>query len=210
MGHLGLLSSPGILDNFVIWSAREVSGMYCPQCGQQQVSDVTRFCSRCGFLLDGVAVVLSTGGTVPARPLPVGHKQLSPRSKGVRQGALLMLSTILLVPLVGIIGVVVLNLNPAIVGVTAVTCFLGGLLRIFYALLLEEAVVPANLEAEVTYPRPGDPQFPRPTSHTALPPASAKATASWRPRTNTAEIYQPPSITENTTRLLDKEDPKNH
>ena len=29
--------------------------MFCPQCGQQQVSDVTRYCSRCGFPLDGVA-----------------------------------------------------------------------------------------------------------------------------------------------------------
>ncbi len=182
--------------------------MYCPQCGQQQVSDVTRFCSRCGFLLDGVAMVLSTGGTVPAGPLPPGYKQLSPRSKGVRQGALLMLSTILLVPLVGIMGVVVLNLNPAIVGVTAVTCFLGGLLRIFYALLMEEAVVPSNLEAVVTYPPPGTAQFARSMPNAALPPASDKATASWRPPTNTAEIYQPPSVTENTTRLLDKDEPK--
>lgn len=181
--------------------------MYCPQCGQQQVSDVTRFCSRCGFLLDGTAVVLATGGTVPVRQVPPGYKQLSPRSKGVRQGALLMLSTVLLVPLVAIIGVAVMGIHPAIVGVTAVTCFLGGLLRIFYALLMEEAVPPQNLEAAVTYPPPGMPQFARPTPNSALPPASANVTANWRP-TNTAEIYQPPSVTENTTRLLDKDDPK--
>ena len=183
--------------------------MYCPQCGQQQVSDVTRFCSRCGFLLDGVATVLATGGTLPVRPIAPGYRQLSPRSKGVRQGALLMLSTILLVPLVGIMGVVVLNLNPAIVGITAVTCFLGGLLRIFYALLMEEAVAPMNLEAVVTYPPAGTPQFARPTSNTALPPGSVNAAPSWRPRPNTAEIYQPPSVTENTTRLLDKDEKKN-
>ena len=181
--------------------------MYCPQCGQQQVSDVTRYCSRCGFLLDGVAVVLATGGTVPVQHRPPISKQLSPRSKGVRQGALLMLSTILLVPLSGIIGVVILNLNPGIVGITAVTCFLGGLLRIFYALLMEDAVAPSNLEAVVTYPPAGASQLGRSTPKTALPPASVN-TASWRPPTNTAEIYQPPSVTENTTRLLDKDEPK--
>lgn len=183
--------------------------MYCPQCGQQQVSDVTRYCSRCGFLLDGTAVVLATGGAVPVRPIAPGSQKLSPRSKGIRQGALLMLSTILLVPLSGIIGVVVLNLNPAIVGVIAVTCFLGGLLRIFYALLMEESVAPQSLDEVVTYPASGTPQFGRTTPNTALPPASVNPTSSWRPSTNTSEIYQPPSVTENTTRLLDKDEPKN-
>jgi hypothetical protein len=183
--------------------------MYCPQCGQLQVSDVTRYCSRCGFLLDGTAVVLATGGAVPVRAVAPGYQKLSPRSKGIRQGALLMLSTVLLVPLVGIIGVAIMGIHPAIVGVTAVTCFLGGLLRIFYALLMEESVAPMNLNAVVTYPAAGQAQFGRPTPNTALPPASANATSSWRPSTNTAEIYQPPSVTENTTRLLDKDDPKN-
>ncbi|HAF15758.1 MAG TPA: zinc ribbon domain-containing protein, partial [Blastocatellia bacterium] len=36
--------------------------MYCPKCGQQQASDAVRFCSRCGFLLEGTAAVLATGG----------------------------------------------------------------------------------------------------------------------------------------------------
>jgi len=181
--------------------------MYCPQCGQQQVSDITRFCSRCGFPLDGVATLLATGGAVPTRYVQPSYKELSPRSKGVRQGALLMLSTLLLVPLVAIIGVGVLNLSGAIVGITAVTCFLGGLLRILYALLMEEAVPPANPESIAGYPQPGMPHFARPVQNSALPPASVN-TAAWRPRPNTAEIYQPPSVTENTTRLLDKDEPK--
>jgi hypothetical protein len=25
--------------------------MHCPRCGQQQISDQTKFCSRCGFQL---------------------------------------------------------------------------------------------------------------------------------------------------------------
>lgn len=182
--------------------------MYCPQCGQQQVSEITRFCSRCGFPLDGVATVLATGGAVPTRYVQPSYMELSPRSKGVRQGALMMLSTLLLVPLVAIIGVGVLDLSGYIVGITAVMCALGGLLRILYALLMEEAVAPSNSESMAGYPQSGPPQFARTVQNPSLPPASVN-TAAWRPRPNTAEIYQPPSVTENTTRLLDKDEPNN-
>src|SRR6266850_4876479 len=89
--------------------------MYCPQCGQQQVSDATRYCSRCGFLLDGVVAVLASGGAVPTRYLQPVSRKLSPRSKGVRQGAMLMLSTILIVPLIAIISVFILGSPEVIV-----------------------------------------------------------------------------------------------
>ena len=181
--------------------------MYCPQCGQQQVSDVIRYCSRCGFLLDGVNALLARGGAVPTQYIQPGYKYLSPRSKGIRQGALLMLSTLLIVPLVAIIGVAVLNLPAVIVGITAVTCLLGGLLRIFYALLMEEPIAPANSESMGGYEQPAMSQFARPAQNPALPPASVSNTAAWR-RPNTAEIYQPPSVTENTTRLLNKDENK--
>jgi hypothetical protein len=152
--------------------------------------------------------VLATGGAVPTRYVQPSYKELSPRSKGIRQGALMMLSTLLLVPLVAIIGVGILDLSGAIVAITAVMCFLGGLLRILYALLMEEPVPPASSESMAGYPQPGAPQFARPGQNQALPPASVN-TAAWRPRPNTAEIYQPPSVTENTTRLLDKDESKN-
>jgi len=183
--------------------------MYCPQCGQQQVSDVTRYCSRCGFPLDGVTAVLVNRGALPTQYTQPGYKKLSPRSKGVRQGALLMLSTILLVPLMAIIGVAILNLPAVIVGITAVSCFLGGLLRIFYALLMEDSVAPMNSEPMSGYAQPGMPQFGQSAQNPGLPPGSMNAPPGWRPRPNTAEIYQPPSVTENTTRLLDKDESTN-
>jgi hypothetical protein len=183
--------------------------MFCPKCGQQQVSDVIRYCSRCGFLLDGVAVVLSRGGALPTHFVQPTYKALSPRSKGVRQGALIMLSTLLIVPLMAIIGVAILDLPGVIVGITAVTCFLGGLLRIFYALLMEEPVAPVSSESMGGYAQPPSPQFRAPMQNPALPPSSVTPTAPWRPPSNTAEIYQPPSVTENTTRLLNKEEKEN-
>lgn len=184
--------------------------MYCPQCGQQQVSDVTRFCAKCGFLLEGVTAVLASGGAVPTRYVQAGPKNLSPRSKGVRQGAVMMLSTILIVPIVSIISVFILGHPEIIIPLAAISLFVGGLVRILYALILEDAVPQMNFEEMAGYARPPVPQFGQPARHAALPPHAANPSANWRPRPNTAEIYQPPSITENTTRLLDKDDPKNH
>lgn len=185
--------------------------MYCPQCGQQQVSDVTRYCSRCGFLLDGVTAVLASGGAVPTRYIQPAKPKLSPRSKGVRQGAMLMLSTILLVPIVAIISVFILGNPEVIIPLVAISLFVGGLLRILYALLMEDAVPQSDLEPMTGYAPPAATQFNRSVHNATLPPAAANPTPSWRPRPNTAEIYQPPpSITENTTRLLDKDDPKSH
>lgn len=181
--------------------------MYCPQCGQQQVSEATRFCSRCGFLLEGVAVVLAAGGQVPMRYVQPGSTKLSPRSKGIRQGAMLMLSTLLVVPLVSIISVFIIGYPEIIVPIFAISLFVGGLLRMLYALLMEEAVPQLDNNQMAGYSATPTPQFES-LPRSVLPPASANSATGWRPRPNTAEIYQPPSITENTTRLLDKEDPE--
>jgi hypothetical protein len=181
--------------------------MYCPQCGQQQLSDNVRFCSRCGFLLEGVSTVLASGGMVPARYVQAGNKAMSPRSKGVRQGAMLMLSTALIVPILAILTVNLFGNPEVIVPLAAIVCFVGGLLRILYALIMEDANPPIDVGQATGYAQ-GYGSHLETSVRPSLPPASPSPVG-WRPRPNTAEIYQPPSITENTTRLLDKDDPDN-
>jgi hypothetical protein len=176
--------------------------MYCPQCGQQQVADTIRFCSRCGFPLDGVSAVVASGGQLP-RFTPAANLPLSPRSKGVRQGAMLMLSTLLVVPLVAIITSNFFLIPELLIPLAALLCFVGGLLRILYALLMEDATPQLEGNAQTYSAMP--PQLNHPVPHATLPPASVSASG-WRSRPNTSELYQPPSVTENTTRLLDKED----
>ena len=181
--------------------------MFCPQCGQQQVSDAVRFCSRCGFLLEGVSVVLTSGGQLPMRYVQSASRELSPRSKGVRQGALLMLSTILLVPIIAIL-TVNLNIIPhIIIPLTAVFCFVGGLLRMLYALMMEDANPPMDSSELAGYAPPAPQQLesrrPIVSAQASFTPAQA-----WKPRPNTAEIFTPPSVTENTTRLLNKDEPE--
>lgn len=181
--------------------------MYCPQCGQLQLSDNVRFCSRCGFLLEGVTSVLASGGRVPGGYIqPPRTKALSPRNKGVRQGAMLMLSTALIVPVLAILTVNFFGNPEVIVPLAALVCFVGGLLRILYALIMEDANPSLDVSQASGYVQGYTPQLDT-SVRPSLPPASASPVG-WR-RPNTAEIYQPPSITENTTRLLDKEDPNN-
>ena len=179
--------------------------MYCPQCGQQQIGDEgVRFCSRCGFQLKGVTALLHTGGTLPQ---PGDWKRLlrTTKREGIKQGVMLMLLGIVLVPVLAILNSY--GFVPELfVALTAVVCFLGGPVRMAYALLFEEGPlfrkknkaapnVPAFVPAAVTNAR----------RDASLPPGYTPAPVSlFDPqRGNTAEITSPPSITENSARLFE-------
>jgi hypothetical protein len=175
--------------------------MYCPHCGQQQASDALRFCSRCGFPLGVIAEVLAQGGTLSTREPEGQGLKMSPRQKGIRQGAMLMLSALLIVPLL-IFAVIILESEALIplVPLSAIVCVVGGMLRIAYALMFEHTGpgIPATNFSMPT-------QLNARAHNHALPPAQGAPVTDWRRRTETAEIIQPPSVTENTTKLLDKE-----
>ena len=181
--------------------------MFCPQCGQQQVTGVVRFCSRCGLPMDGVIQLLGTGGIVPAYRASDEPAPVSPRRKGVKQGTVLLLSGLVLVPILGMLasfaqGSTFLEI---LAGLAAIICFVGGPLRMLYAALFEEgAAKPRHYGPPIPMQAPQ--QFtPHPQAH-ALPPQPARSPGAWRRRPNTAELANPPSLTENTTRLLEKED----
>jgi hypothetical protein len=183
--------------------------MYCPQCGQQQVSDNLRFCSRCGFPLEGVLQLLGSGGALPFYQ-PAGPREMSARRKGVRQGAALFLAGVVFVPTLAIFNEFIQgpNLLDILVPLAAVIFFLGGLMRMLFAALFEEgAPRPQHIVTTSYAPVPvAQLGMHAPAS---LPPAQNNPAAAWRPRRNTAEVRQPPSVTENTTRLLDKDEPGN-
>lgn len=178
--------------------------MYCPQCGQQQVSGAVRFCSRCGFPLDGVIQLLTTGGNLPVYRSSDEPVQISPRRKGVKQGAVLLLSGAVIVPILGVLASFSNAAFPQILtALAAIICFIGGPFRMLYAALFEEGAPP---RIPVYGPPPAmTPQFGPPRQNAALPPPPARSPSGWR-RPTTAELANPPSVTENTTRLLEKED----
>jgi hypothetical protein len=180
--------------------------MFCPQCGQQQVTGIIRFCSRCGFPLDGVIQLLSNGGMMPVYRSPDEPVQASPRKRGVKQGGLLLLSGILIVPILAMFssfahGSTFLDILAAL---AAIICFIGGPLRMLYAAVFEEGA-PKPVMAFGPPPVRVPQQFVPHVQAPALAPPPARAQGAWR-RPNTAELANPPSVTENTTRLLEKED----
>jgi hypothetical protein len=180
--------------------------MFCPQCGQQQVTASLRFCSRCGFPLEAVLQVLASGGLLPSFPGEVS-KGVSPRRRGVKQGATLLLLGMILVPLLGVLNSFNAgNLFDILTPMAAIFFFLGGLMRMLFAALFEEGAPRYRPMVPSYAPPPMPAQFQGPPRASALPPAQVPPPV-WRARPNTAEIVQRPSVTEGTTRLLDKDDP---
>lgn len=183
--------------------------MHCPQCGQPQAPEVVRFCSRCGFPLDGVIQLLSTGGVLPVYQPDEGVAQISPRRRGVKQGGILFLTGVLLVPILGVLASFVPESNflELLVILAALICFLGGPLRMLYAALFEEGA-PRRFKAISSYASPPVPLHGGAPVQNVLPAPTGQPVAR-SPRVQTAEFVRPPSVTEGTTRLLDQDDPHN-
>jgi len=180
--------------------------MFCPHCGQEQISDATRFCSRCGFLLTGTAAVLMNNGELPH--IPVQPTKNSPRNRGLKQGLFIFLLTFLLVPLIAIISKG-LDITPVFVAIAAIILPVGGLLRVAYALMFESSVGDEG-HADAGFAR-GYNALPGRANQSALPPQHTTPASeyvstpagTWRGDTN--ELKTPASVTEETTKLLRKE-----
>jgi len=170
-----------------------------------------RFCARCGFPLEGTTLLLGHGGMLPRfESAGGGETKISARRKGVKQGAMLMLIGAVLVPLLGVFA----SFAPSRIGMAfefftaaaAILCFVGGPLRMLFAALFEEGAPQRQYVMPPTYPPPAI--QPPPVRLAALPQATATPTTGWRPRPQTAEIVQPPSVVaDHTTRLLEKTEP---
>jgi hypothetical protein len=169
-----------------------------------------RFCARCGFPLEGAMVLLAHNGMLPRYETPSGETKISARRRGVKQGAMLMLIGAVLVPLLAIFA----SFAPNRIGTAfeffadaaAVLCFVGGPLRILFAALFEEAAPAPRFVMPSSYAAPSLP--PPAVRVTALPQATAAPKLGWRQRPQTAEIVAPPSVTDHTTRLLEKSEPE--
>lgn len=178
--------------------------MYCPQCGQQQVSDAARFCSRCGFQLEAVSGLLATGGR-GAAPEPVFEAvpaPPSPKRKGVQLGGKLMLSGIFLIPILAAMAEM-FHLQEEI-ALGGVMLLVAGLFRLIYAILFEDGPYRRQLQRPTAYVPQS--QFAPPQAVSALPPPQAQPAQTYvPPRPETAELSYRPSVTEGTTRLLERE-----
>jgi hypothetical protein len=173
--------------------------MYCPNCGQQQISDEMKFCSRCGLALSGLAEWLA-GGELPAKRSDERQVEaVSPRSKGIRRAAKVMFGS-------GVLFVIFLVFSLAIEEgapmIFPVAVFFVSLVMMLYARLFSDATTPVKSRV---IPTSAGQTLGSNQTHSALPPVSNTAIpilSAEQVRTN--ELAQPPSVTERTTRLLDE------
>src|SRR5919199_1225145 len=166
--------------------------MFCPRCSQQQPSDEVRFCPRCGFPLAGVAALIAGNDvTVPNVDAARVPGQVAKRI-GIRRGAKFMFFSLAFTPI--FLGLCFLFNTPVFLFVP-ITLFLAGVLWMLYSALFGEEILPVRGLA-VRAGR-GDPGL----DALNFPPASYFT----QRRVNPPEIAPPQSVTENTTKLLDKD-----
>jgi hypothetical protein len=178
--------------------------MFCPKCGQQQISDEMRFCSRCGFALAFVSELITHDGLPAAGGESCAVAPASRRREQMRKGLLLLvggiIGSLIFLFLTNVAGMqegfaklcITLSLLVALVGmvrlVITVTRAIASAVMGRHA-LDAASVLPSMMNGQV--------------SGAGLPPPRVQE---WQEsRARTAEMVQPPSVTDRTTRLL-KED----
>lgn len=171
--------------------------MYCPNCGQQQISEEMRFCSRCGLALSGLAEWLAGGRLPLRREEEVQAVALSPRRKWIRRSAKLMFFSGVMFPIFLFFAIAIEEPGPLFFPFTV---FFISLVVMLYARLF------GDKHAPVSFPAAQQPPSLGPTSARSLPAANTAAMPhAGRHRVRTNELAQPPSVTDHTTRLLDNE-----
>ena len=178
--------------------------MYCPRCSQQQASEETKFCSRCGFPLGLISEILAHGGFLPQlAELYNSKKRLTKRNGIVFSVMWMMFFVLILVPIFGI-----MDFEEAALA-CAVTGIFGGIMWLIASLMFLKnpskeffpANEPPNANAGNIYATNQKilPAEQSPTAQNYVSPAD-----SWR-APNTGEFSRPQSVTDHTTKLLKKE-----
>lgn len=169
--------------------------MYCPQCGQQQVSSNARFCSRCGFSLTFVMELLANNGVPAPRETEAQENKIPSRQTRRRIWAKLIFFSIVLVPLFIPLSIAIDSPAPLVI---PLLMFFLGLTGEIYSRIFREDVRHTKEKAHY---------FPESSSarNAALPPPRGVPVTDYgSSRVKTAEMAQPPSVAENTTKLLDE------
>ena len=185
--------------------------MYCPRCGFEQLNSDTRFCSRCGFLMEGMMEVIVNGGLPPVLFNKSDQSAISPRKKGVMQGGMLMLSGVIIVPLLGILSTL-LNFNETLIGLAAIVTFLGGFVRILFALIFQSSIPVVSENEDGLIDAVKQNLIDKARGKKALSPEQSVSASEyispeqgkWR---DTNDLVKT-SVTENTTKLLDEDELK--
>lgn len=180
--------------------------VYCPRCGQEQISPEVRFCSRCGFLMSGLAEVVLNGG-IPQQLSTTEPKTPTPRRRGLKQGGGWFLFGVIVVPILGILSSI-LRFSEDIVGLAAVVFFLGGIVRMIFALIFESGN-PTDKTLEENVMQTAQKFLNKNPQANALPPQQSIPVDNYAPprQSNWRDTndLESSSVTDNTTKFLPKD-----
>ena len=182
--------------------------MYCPRCGEEQVSGNLRFCNKCGLPMMVTSEVVANGGTLPQL------EELSKKSTWFTRRNGVFFSVIWFIIFVpfgasfwGVLEVEELAAMSAVFGVFSSIILL--LFSLFFLgsgktkaadgmSIQNQQGLPQNLAGNESVQGALPPQQTRPAEDYVSP-----AAGSWKaPETGELAV---PSVTENTTKLLKKE-----
>ena len=179
--------------------------MHCPRCGQQQISEQTKFCSRCGFQLELVAELLNHGGILPQlADLVQGKPKLFTRKNGVVFSSLWFIFWVMMVPAF---------LGMADAGEAAGVSAAFGLFTTIMFIIASLAFLPSSrkkyalppMEAQASPLYAAQQMSALPPQQTPSATDYAAPQGGWR-TPDTGEFARPGSVTETTTRLLTKDE----
>lgn len=155
-----------------------------------------RFCSRCGLALVELAEWLA-GGRLPVRRVDEVKipDAASPRRKGIRRAAKLMFFSGVLFPVFLVISLAAEEPGPMFL---PFLLFFVSLAMMLYARIFSDTTAPP---AKYQSPQPA---LGSASARGSLPPGQSVPIPP-RQHVRTNELAQPPSVTENTTKLLDNE-----
>ena len=124
--------------------------MHCPRCGQQQVSEEIKFCSRCGLPLGLIAEVVAHGGFLPQLADVSKKWKLPSRKTGIKIGFSWMLIFLLIfLPLFGLA-----DFEEGAIASVGIGLIGGFLIMIFSWMFLEkEGRCPGSCSSPAASPR---------------------------------------------------------
>lgn len=176
--------------------------MYCPNCGLEQISDEMRFCQRCGLSLTDVKNFI-TGGALVAQAPEAKKVERTRGQRSARRGSWMILVSLVLSFFTGLLAAV--EDEFAVFFLPLVPLFLIGLGFVLYGVFLADRKLEAAKRAE-SQPRAVPVHLGFAARNPELYAARSQPIETFTPqRVHTAEMVHPPSVTENTTRLLDDE-----
>jgi hypothetical protein len=180
--------------------------MFCPRCSESQANDEAQFCSKCGFSIKAVKQLVDADGKINI------EDELSPRQKGIRQGAKLILLSLILLPALVLLSALFPGNDRLVesspdstifdqVGLVIIwTLFLAGAARIAYAFAFEKSASVVIIKANAEFPSEEPASFQPNEARQALPPSQSVPASSYgKWKQTTRELFEIPRAEKKTS-----------